>query len=1049
MRKLIHYFVTYEVLANLILLLLIGSGVFALFNLQSTLFPKQDPKFVVVQATYPGASPQEIEESIVLKVEENLEGISGIKRVRSESQEHNGTIRIELESNVNAYEVHQEIKNAIDRVSSFPEDMERIVAFIEEPVNPAGTMAITGEVPLSVLKATADRVEDDLRRMDDISRINVFGYSPPEIEITIKENVLQRYNLTLAEVYQTVESENVRLSGGEIRGPQKNYKIRLDQKEYYAKYLNPIVVRASSDGKRVLLRDIAQVRDTFSEDTEEAYLDGQRAIFISVNTTNEENIQHAADQMHAYIDKFNTQHGSIQAVLVDDTTQRLDDRISVLQENGLLGFVLVMLILGLFLRIRLAFWVALGIPISFCGMFILALYYGVTINFFSVFGMIIVLGILVDDGIVVGENIYQKYQEGLSPVKAAIEGTMEVLHAVISAVLTTILALSFFFFIPARVGELFADVSFIVTATLLISLIEVAILLPAHLAHSKALKRKNKKTGIQENIAQWVFRVRDRFYIPLLRFALNNKVFVMLTVVSILIITMASVGGGIIRTNYFPQLERNEVEVTLQLKQGFNAKVTKDRADQIIEAAKRLNDRYVEQFDMDRDLFQRTELRIGPASNQASIIFYMIPSEERMIRSFKVASDLREETGTIPEAEQLSYTKEKQIGKPVEISLISSDFQRLQVGAQYLKQRLEDIPELQDIIDNQNASEPEIQIALTDNARLLGFSNREVMQQVRAGFFGHEVQRLQRGKNEIKVWVRYADEDRASMDKLMDMRIRDSQGNTYPLSEIAELNHRLGLVSINHRDGLREIKVEADLANQKASAPDILRNIRTEIMPDLEQRFPAISYLFEGQVLQSREVFTAAQTVLPILLALIFSVIVVAFRSYLQSFMMFVLIPFGMIGAIWGHYIHDIALGILSLLGFLALIGILVNDGLVFVTTLNSNLKKGHPYYEALIESGRSRFRPVILTSITTIAGLAPLIFEKSFQAQFLIPMAVTVAYGLLFTTILILVIMPILLVTVNNIKRALHWVWNGEWISHEAVESAVMERTWESEDDQ
>ncbi len=931
-------------------------------------------------------------------------------------------------------------------MASFPEEMERIVAFIQEPVSQAAVFALKGDVPLHTLHSTADRMEQELRQFEDISRIESFGVSSPEIEISVDETTLRQYGLTFEEISRAVAAENIQVTGGQIRGPHTRFRIRLNEKENYAKGLRNIVVRSRADGSRVYLHEVATVRDAFSEDPEQAYLDGERAVYITVNSTNEENVQLAVDRVKAYLQTFNENNNSLEAVLVNDATLRLDDRISVLKNNGLLGFILVLILLGLFLRIRLAFWVALGIPISFCGMFVLALYYGVTLNFFSLFGMIIVLGILVDDGIVVGENIYQKYQEGLPPIRAAVEGTLEVAHAVFSAVLTTILALSFFYFIPARIGDMFSDVSFMVSAALLVSLVEVMILLPAHLAHSKALHREKDTNMIQDRIADGVLRFRDKFYIPLLRFALQYKVLVFLITLSLLVLTFASIRGGIISTTFFPNLERNEVEVTMKLKQGINEKITKQRAEQIITASERLNRRYRDRFTMEQDLFQHTELRIGPESNQASIIFYLLPSEEREIRSFDIAADLRKEAGPIPEVDQLSYTREMRIGKPVEISLISSDYESLQGAADSLKKQLANLSELRDIIDNQNINEPVIGVRLKEQARSLGFNNRELIRQIRSGFFGQEVQRLQRGQNEIKVWVRYALEDRRSLEDLKDMFMRNDQGNTYPVRELANLEFRHGPVTISHRAGRREIKVEAEMASRRASAPVVVEEIRSNIMPEITRQFPGVDYLFEGQIQQSREVFKAASTVLPVLLILIFAVIVFAFRSVMHSVLLFILIPFGLIGAVWGHFFHDIAIGILSLMGFIALVGILVNDGLVFVTTFNSKLRQGLSFDKSLMETGRARFRPILLTSLTTAVGLAPLIFERSFQAQFLIPMAVSVAYGLLFTTFLLLAVLPILITWVNSLKRWTHWIWTGEWVARESVEPAIQNQRWEEE---
>lgn len=1049
MNRIIRYFVKHVTLVNFSILAIIVLGVVAAGNMTSSFFPEVEPQFITVQAVYPGASPLEMEESIVLKIEDNIEGISGVERITSYTEENRSTIQAEIYASVNENEVLQEIKNAVDRISSFPTGLEELTVYKDEPTNLAGKMVLRGDVPLTTLKDMAERVEDDLRDYENISRVSNFGYNSPEIEINVSETELRNYDLTIEEISRAIAEENIRGTGGIIRGPELEYRIRVEQKSDFAKNFKEIPVKTEPDGTIIRLSDIATVKDTFDEGTQRVFLDGQRGINITVNTTNNEDILSASESIKEYIKEFNQRKQGVELVLVDDATQNLRERIALLQENGLLGALLVLVLLGLFLRIRLAFWVALGIPISFCGMFMLALYWGITINVISLFGMIIVIGILVDDGIVVGENIYQKYEEGLSPIEAAVQGTLQVVPAVTSAIITTVIAFSFFYFIPGRLGQFFSEVSFVVSATLLISLVEVFIFLPAHLAHSKSLHQNNGDGGIQEYTSNLVKIVRDRTYIPFLKFSLRNKTLVGLSSVAVLILTFASIQGTVIRTTFFPEIEENTIPVDIRLTRALNDQITEEQGREILAAAERLNKRYREEFDMNRDMIQNMELQIGYESNQMSLIFYLLPAKERQIRSAQITQDLRDEVGPIPRANQVSFGGGTPFGKPVAISLVSPNFKTLRQAAEELKVRLSEMPELTDIIDNQNSNEPELHLTLKERARALGFSLRDIISQVRNGFFGNEAQRLQRGKNEIRVWVRYDLADRSGADDMLNMRISDRQGNRYPLKELVNVDYQLGLVSINHRGGEREIRVEADLSDTDISAPDVIEEIEASILPVLTSKYPSLGYTLEGQARETGEVATAAQTVLPILLLLIFGLILFTFKSFSQSIVLFLIIPFGLIGAAWGHYIHGLGLGILSVLGIIALVGIIVNDGLVLVTTLNDKLRDGMPYKEALIETGRARFRPVILTTGTTAVGLAPLILEKSFQAQFLIPMAVSVAYGLLIATFLLLALLPLLLMSANNATRLAHWMWEGEWISHRAAEPAVQELQWEKENEE
>jgi len=1046
MKNIIRYLVKHEVLVNLSILLMLIFGLIALSNIGSSFFPQQETQFILVEATFPGASPEEVEKGIVLKVEDNLQGITGIDRVKSTSQENFGLVEVELETSADENVVLQEVKNAVDRVSSFPTGMEQIVVFKQEEVSLAGKIALSGDVSLHTLKDQSEQVENELRLFEEISRVSLSGFPEAEIEIELRENDMRRYGLTFADINEAVASENIEITGGRIRGPDTEYIIRADKKSYYAKGLRNIVVKTGEGGAIVRLKDVAHINDTFAENTDRGFLNGEPAVFITVNSKNNEDILLAAEHISKYVENFNKENAIIKAALVEDGTKNLRDRIDLLQENGLLGGILVLILLGMFLRIRLAFWVALGIPISFCGMFILALYYGLTINVISLFGMIIVIGILVDDGIVVGENIYQKYEEGFSPMDAAIQGTLEVIPAIVSAITTTVVAFSFFYFIPGQLGEFFSEVAFVVSATLVFSLIEVFLFLPAHLAHSKALHKENKSASWQTFFSDMLLKARNDVFIPSFSYAINHKILVVCTAIAVLVLTVASIQGGIIRTTFFPEVEQDNIGVTLELKRGTNENITLKKVQKIEQAVVRLNQKYREKFDINRNMIERRELILGPSSHQASATYYLMPAKDREIRSFDIAADIREETGPIPEAEQLSFSTFSPFGKPVVISLTSPNFEELKQAAEEVKNRIEQFDELTDIVDTQQDDQPEVHISLKEKARVLGLSLGDIMAQVRDGFFGNEIQRLQRGENEIKVWTRYDRSDRTDIGKLLDMRIRTPEGGSYPLNELAHARYATGLVSINHRDGRREIRVEAELSSIRESTPAVLEKIRTQVMPDILAAHPTVDYIFEGQYRETQEVSSAAQTVLPVIVTFIFALIVFTFRSTIQALALFLVIPFGMIGVGWGHYIHGAAIGILSMLGIIALIGIIVNDGLVLITTFNNKLRKGMAFDESLIATARDRFRPILLTTGTTAAGLAPLIFEKSFQAQFLIPMAISVAYGLIAATFLLLVLLPLFLIISNDIRRFAHWLWEGEWLKREEVEPAVLEKVWEEE---
>ena len=1042
MKSLINYFIRYEILVNLAIVVIAIFGVIALTGLTSSFFPEQDVQFIIVEAVLPGASPEEVEEGITLKVEDNLEGITGIDRVTSTSTEASANIQVELTEDADVNVVLQDVKNAVDRISSFPPNLERIVVFKQEPLNLTVRFALSGDVSLKALKETAQDIEDDLRRKPNISRITLSGYTEEQIEVSVRENALRSYGISFQELAQAVQNNNLEISGGKVRAPATEITIRADNKGYQAYELQDIVVKADPDGSVVRLRDVANVRDTWSEDTDRAYLNGKRAVVVVVNTTNEEDILTAAATVRSYLEEFNQNNEAIQATIVEDGTENLQERIDLLEKNGIMGFVLVLVVLGLFLNLRVAFWVALGIPVSFLGMFVLASFYGLTINVLSLFGMILVLGILVDDGVVVGENIYQRHENGEKRMKAAINGTLEVMPAVLAAVTTTSIAFGLFFFIDGQLGEFFSDVAFVVIASLFVSLIEVSIFLPSHLAHSKALGKEGAgETKVNKYTIQFLAYLRDRVYKPTARFMMANQAFSVLALVALLIVTLGLLRARVVNVTFFPNVELNTINVSLEMPAGTSDSVTQQVLTRIQQAALQVDQQYQEREGEEKgSVVDKIEMIVGPRSSEGSVNIYLTPAEVRTVRSFDITDKIRQQTGPVPDAKTLSFGTQSPFGKPVVVSLSGENFEDLQSAKQELRSALEELETLKDVIDNAQANRPEINVTLKEKAKLLGLNLQQVMAQVRAGFFGIEAQRLQRGTDEIKVWVRYDSLDRTDISELEKLRIRTPDGGAYPLEEVAELNRERGLIAISHRDGQREISVEADVSSLEISAPDVIENIRSNILPGILEKYPNVDATFEGQVRQTRKTSSSTQQAGPVVLIAMLVVLVVSFRSVSQAIVLLLIIPFSLIGVITGHFIHGLPFSILSGLGVVALIGILLNDGLVFINTLNDRLREGMDFTEALQETGVSRFRPIVLTTVTTIAGLGPLIFESGLQAQFLIPMAVTVAYGLLIGAFLILGLLPVLLLISNKLKVYALWLWEGEKPRRNEVEHAVKE---------
>jgi len=1050
MKKIITYFIKYDIAVNIIILAFVIFGVIGYFSMKSSFFPLTDSKNITIQLAYPGASPQEMEEGVVIKIEDNLKGVVGIDRVTSVSRENSANINVEIETGKDIDVVLADVKNAVDRVPSFPTGLEPPVIAKIENVAPTINFTISGtDMSLKTLKDYAREIENDLRGMDGISQVSLTGFPLEEIEIAVREIDLRAYNLTFTEVAKAVQQSNLLITGGNIKTESEDYLIRAKNRRYYGDELNFIIVKTDPSGNIVYLKDIADVNDIWNENPDRLFYDDAIAIEIQINNTNNEDLLQSAVMIKNYIKIFNEQHDNITLNISSDRSVTLNQRTELLAKNAIAGVLLVLLFLSMFLNVRIAFWVAAGIPISFLGMFIFASALGVTINVLSLFGMIIVIGILVDDGIVIGENIYHHYELGKSPIRAAIDGTLEVVPPIVSAIITTMLAFSTFYFLDGRMGDFFKEVSTVVILTLGVSLIEAMIILPAHIAHSKALvKNRKASTGVfkffkQINIKsdQGLMYLRDTLYAPYLRFFMKHKFLGFAIPIALLIFSIGGIKSGMVRTSFFPSIASDRIAIDLSMPQGTNEKITDSIISQIEQAAWLVNDDYTEKQAGNLEVFENIIKRIGPGTSNASLTINLLPGESRDFSSIEITNAIREKAGTIYGAESLTFGSGSNFGgSPVAVALLGNNIDELKSAKNELKAIMLSNPSLKDVSDNDPAGIKEIRIKMRDDAYLLGLSLQTVMNEVRAGFFGFQAQRFQRGQDEIKVWVRYKKEDRSSIRDLDDMWLTTPTGQRVPFSEIATYEIERGDVAINHLNGKREIQITADLASADDSASDLVDEIKTDILPSILAKYPSVSPSFEGQNREAEKTKKSVNFVGGIILLLIYITIAFTFRSYSQPFMLIVMVPFSLIGVVLGHYIHGFPINILSWLGIIALVGIMVNDGLVLVGKFNGYLKEGMKFDDALVQAGISRFRAIFLTSLTTIAGLAPLLLEKSRQAQFLKPMAISISYGIGIATFLTLLMLPLLLSLSNSMAVFSKWYVTGKKVTKEEVTRAVKE---------
>jgi len=1036
MKKLIAYFIKYPIYANAIIIITAIAGILSLMMMPKSFFPELPPNKIYVNVSYPGASPQEIEEGITTRIEESLNGIEGIEEVNSASSENISRVTVEVYEGFDIDEVLTDVKNSVDAIYSFPEGAEKPTVQKQKSRgmggmgNMVGYYALTGPDDLWILKEKSDKIEQDLLNDDEISQIQVIGYAPIIISVEIDENQLLRNQLTFDVVSSAIKRSNIDISGGSIKTQKDEIIIRSNNKKTTAEGIEEIVVFADINGDIIRLKDIAKVELEFSDIPMISYVNGERSISFIIKKTPEEDIKQIANSIGSYIEQFNKENPEFEIVTIFQFADMLDQRIETLSNNLMIGLFLVLIILGLFLSFRLSLWVAFGIPFSFIGMISIGLMYGMTINMISLFGMILVVGILVDDGIVIAENIYSHFERGKTPMKAALDGTMEVVTPVLTSVLTTVFAFSTLLFVGGQM-EMMQEMSFSVIAALLFSLIEAFLVLPSHLASKKVLTEDStsRVSKIKKKVEKRVIQIRNWYSKVNIRFVKNYRWHVWTPLVFIILVSILLISGTI-RWTFFPSVPFNEVKLEFSYKPGEREFRTENflwYCDSII------NDYHQELIEEYNDtLFTDISLTVGFTENlgvSGSHVgsLRLAIKENDLISTIDISNEIQRRISpdSLAVMEKISVGGFQQFGKAVSISLQSENDHQLREASIWLKERISTIPMVKEVMDNGGVGNREIHLSLKEKAYALGLNEVTILKQIRQGFFGEEVQRLIIGRDEVKIWLRYPERNRNSIEDLNKVKIKTQNGSLIPLEELANYEYKRGRVKINHINGAKEIRVDANLYNAEFSG-DVNEQIEREYLGVLKNNFPEVSYKIMGQAEEAADSGKRLGIAFLISIILIVLTISLNFKSFYQARLILMVVPVGVFSAILGHGIVGKPFSIMSVWGVVALIGILVNDAVVMLDKYNRNLKEGMSMEDAVIGAGKSRFRAIILTTITTFVGLFPLILERSFQAQFLIPMAISVAFGVLFGTIILLLYFPSLIMYFNDIRRARWWLWNG-----------------------
>ncbi len=1036
MKGLIKWMAHNPVAANLLMLVFIVGGIIMGVSIKQEIFPEISLDKVQVSVAYPGSSPEEIEEGIILKIEENLSGISGIKQIKSVAAEGVGVVTAEILPGEDVNLVMQDIKAEVDRITTFPKDAEKPV--IEKLVNRREVIyvAVYGDMPERSLHEYAETVKDDLLAKPQITQAELAGVRPYEISIDVPEENLRRYDLTLDTIADRVRRASLDLPAGTIKTSGAEILIRTKEKRYKGFEYAGITVLHNPDGTDVKLGEIANVRDTFRDTDEFSRFDGKPAALIAVFRVGDQKPTDISRAVKQYvIDKQAVLPPTVHLATLNDSSELLQSRMDLLTRNAFFGLILVFVALGLFLEIKLALWVMLGIPVSFLGALFLMPAMGVSINMLSLFAFIIALGIVVDDATVIGENIYEHRSMGKGYLQAAVDGTLEVAVPVIISSLTTIATFVPLVFISGNLGKFIKTIPLVVVPILLVSLTEALLILPAHLSHGKPIGVRHGLLGAIERVRTGFGDMVDRFvagpYARTLALCARNRYATLAAAISILLISAGLVGGGVIKFHFMPEVDGDFVIASLRMPIGTPASQTAKVAAMLEGKARKLVSEYDAKRSDGVSVLRSTYSIVGgtitkgqlasddsSGSNLAEVALILTPSEVRNVPSSEITNRWRAMVGDVPGADSLTFSANIiHFGSDIDVGLEHDDFRVLKAATARVKTALAGYPGVGDISDNYSLGKEEVRLRLRPEARTLGITEQDLGRQVRAAFYGSEALRFQRDKDELRVMVRYPENERKSLADLDRMRIHTPSGGEIPFAQAAFVDTGRGYSVINRTDRKRIIDVTATVNGKVANAEDINAELRGGLLQQLKRDYPGLSYTLEGADKERRESMSSMKKGFALGLFAVFALLAIPFRSYSQPIIIMTAIPFGIVGAILGHIMMGYDLSMLSLFGLVALSGVLVNDSLLLIDYINTKREEGMTDMEAVLEAGRRRFRPIILTSLTTAIGLLPMIMERSVQAQFLIPMAISLGFGILFATAITLLLIPSLYMILEDIR--------------------------------
>ncbi|MDC3124196.1 efflux RND transporter permease subunit [Gammaproteobacteria bacterium] len=1035
----IRWFANNSVAANLLMIMLLVGGALSLAVTNQEEFPMFDIPVVRVGVPYLGAAPVEVEKSVCVRIEEAIEGVEGIDRTGGAAVEGYCNIMAEIAQGADQTVVLGEIKSRVDGINSFPVETEKPIVSKIARARLAIQIALSGNTDERTLKELARELRDDLARVRGISTVSV-GYTRPyEISIEVSEQTLQEYGLTLNNVASAIRASSFDMPGGTIRSTAGEILIRTTGQAYVSEEFADVVVMTRPDGTRLLLGDIADIRDTFEEGFLIAEFDGARAATINVSQVETEDLMSIVENTKRVVGQFeSTLPEGLKTTIWINGADDLQERMSVLTRSAAGGLVLVLVILALFLEFKLAMWVAIGIPVALMGAIAVLPATDINISTLTVMGFILVLGIVVDDAIVVGERVYGHEQMGKSRLNAAIDGTWEVSTPVIFGVLTTIAAFLPLVMVRGQMADFFSPIGWIVIFALFFSIIESQLILPSHLVKRGRQSKGNALTerfkAVQHYLGGSLEHFATQTYRPFLEKVITWRYATGAICLGALIVALSMILSGRVVFGFFPAVEGDRVYAELEMPEGVSANVTLEAARRIERASDIVSQQLTAELGLENPIAQHTLVSVGTksqrsgpgnpfgglSSNIAEVVIDLAPLAERGDISAKIfANRWRDAVGGIPDAVNLTFDADKfGTGSPLEYQMRGEDVDELRLAAEELKGELSKFDGVFDISDSWRVGKQEIQLDLLPEARNLGLTLNDLATQVRAAFYGAEAQRVARGKDDVRVMVRFPEAERKSISNLEDMYIRTPNGSEVPFYSVADFSIARGYSAIDRRDGQRNVFVSADVDRSSVAPEEVSAAIRNQIIPSFQQRYPGIDIQLGGEQEERADALGGLAIGSLLSLILIYSLLAIPLKSYVQPLIIMSVIPFGAVGAIAGHYVLDQQLVFFSALGLTALSGVVVNASLVLVDYANKRKLEGKTPIEAILGAASIRFRPIILTSVTTFVGLIPLMSTSTPATAPFLPMVISLAWGVLFATVITLMLVPCLYIIIHDFVR-------------------------------